>query len=80
MCCSLPFLRHLFPEVPLPWLMGSAVPCGGSMVEPAGTGRAQHGAAPATPHRAALHPPTASTSPGTPSTHTGDFVKMDLKP
>ena len=38
----LPFLKYVFPEAPLAWLMGSVVSCGGSV----GAAHVQHGAAP----------------------------------
>lgn len=43
----LPFLKHVFPEVPLTGPQGLALPCGGS----AGAGWNRLGAAPASPHR-----------------------------
>lgn len=48
--CSLCF-KHLFPEVVPACVRGSAVPCGGSVMEPAGISCAEHRAAPARPHR-----------------------------
>lgn len=48
--CSLCF-KHPFPEVVPACVRGSAVPCGGSVMEPAGISCAEHRAAPACPHR-----------------------------
>ena len=63
---------------PHSWLRGSAVPCGGSVgepagttwnrLEPAGTGCLRHRAAPASPHRGHPAGPAASALPPTPTT------------
>lgn len=42
LCSTLPFLKHVSPEVPPAWLTGSAVSCSGSV----GAGCDPHGAAP----------------------------------
>ena len=47
----LPFLKPVFPEVPPPCLLGSAMPCGGVQLQPSGASHVWHWAAPASPHR-----------------------------
>ena len=42
----LPFLKYVFLMALSAWLMGSAMSCGGSVVELSGSGHVQHGAAP----------------------------------
>lgn len=42
--CLLPFLKYVFIEVPPALLIGSALACGGSVAEQAGTGCDRHGA------------------------------------
>lgn len=46
----LPFLKHIFPKEPPPWLQDSAMPSGG-LVGAAGTIHVRHRAALAVPHR-----------------------------
>lgn len=60
--CFLSVLKHVFSQVPPPWLRGPAGPCGG-WDRATGTGCVQHLAALASPHRGPCSHPTAPLMP-----------------
>ena len=64
----LPLLKCPFKKAPPPSLRGSAVPCGGAVVELAGTGRNRHGAAQPLLRELGPAAPAASTRARTPTT------------
>lgn len=58
----LPFLKYAFTDMPPAWLMGSAVSCGGSIMEPTATVCVQHRADPVLFSQGLpVHPPAPKT-------------------
>lgn len=63
------FLKYVFTEMPPAWLVGSAVFCGGSIMETTGTVCVLHRADPGLfSQRLPLHPPATKTLTPTPNT------------